>query len=54
MKGKPIPGYREEKDVNPLSTTPTFVALKLMVDNWRWQGVPFYLRTGKRLPKKSF
>jgi len=52
MKGKPIPSYRDEKDVNPDSTTPTFVALKLMVDNWRWQGVPFYLRTGKRLPKK--
>jgi glucose-6-phosphate 1-dehydrogenase len=52
MKGKSIPGYRDEKDVNPDSTTPTFVALKLMVDNWRWQGVPFYLRTGKRLPKK--
>ncbi len=52
MKGKPIPGYREEKDVNPESTTATFVALKLMIDNWRWRGVPFYLRTGKRLPKK--
>ncbi|OUC13902.1 MAG: glucose-6-phosphate dehydrogenase [Alkalinema sp. CACIAM 70d] len=52
MKGKQVPGYREEKDVNPQSMTPTYVALKLMVDNWRWQGVPFYLRTGKRLPKK--
>ena len=52
MKGKPIPGYREEPGVNPNSTTPTFVALKLTIDNWRWQGVPFYLRTGKRLPKK--
>lgn len=52
MKGKPIPGYREEPGVNPNSTTPTFVALKLLIDNWRWQGVPFYLRTGKRLPKK--
>jgi glucose-6-phosphate 1-dehydrogenase len=52
MKGKPIPGYREETGVNPLSTTPTYVALKLLIDNWRWQGVPFYLRTGKRLPKK--
>ncbi|MEB3225722.1 MAG: glucose-6-phosphate dehydrogenase, partial [Synechococcus sp.] len=52
MKGKPVPGYREEPGVNPQSTTPTFVAMKLMVDNWRWQGVPFYLRTGKRLPKK--
>jgi glucose-6-phosphate 1-dehydrogenase len=52
MKGKPVPGYREEPGVNPQSTTPTYVALKLVVDNWRWQGVPFYLRTGKRLPKK--
>lgn len=52
MKGKPVQGYREEPGVNPESTTPTFVALKLMIDNWRWQGVPFYLRTGKRLPKK--
>ena len=52
LKGKAIPGYREEEGVSPVSTTPTYVALKLMVDNWRWQGVPFYLRTGKRLPKK--
>lgn len=52
MKGKPVPGYREEPGVNPNSTTPTFVAIKLEIDNWRWQGVPFYLRTGKRLPKK--
>ncbi|NJK99858.1 MAG: glucose-6-phosphate dehydrogenase [Spirulinaceae cyanobacterium SM2_1_0] len=52
MKGKPVPGYREENGVNPESTTPTFVAMKLMIDNWRWKGVPFYLRTGKRLPKK--
>lgn len=52
MKGKLVPGYREEPGVNPNSTTPTFVALKLMIDNWRWKDVPFYLRTGKRLPKK--
>jgi glucose-6-phosphate 1-dehydrogenase len=52
MKGKPVAGYREEPGVNPKSTTPTYVALKLLVDNWRWQGVPFYMRTGKRLPKK--
>lgn len=52
MKGKAIPGYREEPGVDPNSTTPTYVAMKLLVDNWRWQGVPFYLRTGKRLPKK--
>jgi len=52
MRGQPVPGYREEPGVNPQSITPTFVAMKLLVDNWRWQGVPFYLRTGKRLPKK--
>ena len=52
MKGKPVDGYREDKGVNPESITPTYVAMKLMVDNWRWQGVPFYMRTGKRLPKK--
>ena len=52
MKGKPVPGYHEEPGVAPNSTTPTFVAMKFMIDNWRWQGVPFYLRTGKRLPKK--
>ncbi|MEM8828844.1 MAG: glucose-6-phosphate dehydrogenase [Cyanobacteria bacterium P01_G01_bin.19] len=52
MKGKPVQGYRQEDGVNPESTTPTFVALKLEIDNWRWKGVPFYLRTGKRMPKK--
>ncbi|MBD1845188.1 glucose-6-phosphate dehydrogenase [Cyanobacteria bacterium FACHB-63] len=52
MKGKQVPGYRQEPGVDPNSTTPTYVAMKFLVDNWRWQGVPFYLRTGKRLPKK--
>jgi len=52
MKGKRVTGYREEPNVNPESTTPTYVAMKFMVDNWRWHGVPFYLRTGKRMPKK--
>ncbi|MBA3923099.1 MAG: glucose-6-phosphate dehydrogenase [Nostocaceae cyanobacterium] len=52
MKGKPVQGYREEPGVNPSSTTPTYVAMKFLVDNWRWHGVPFYLRTGKRMPKK--
>lgn len=47
-----VPGYREEKNVSGESTTPTFAALKLTLDNWRWSGVPFYLRTGKRLKKK--
>jgi glucose-6-phosphate 1-dehydrogenase len=44
--------YRSEQQVAPNSTTETYVALKLMIDNWRWAGVPFYLRTGKRLPKR--
>jgi glucose-6-phosphate 1-dehydrogenase len=52
MKGKQVPGYRDEPGVKPGSTTATYVALKLAIDNWRWHGVPFYLRTGKRLPKK--
>ncbi|MDX2270642.1 MAG: glucose-6-phosphate dehydrogenase [Cyanobacteriota bacterium] len=52
MAGKQVPGYLDEANVNPASTTPTYVALKLVCDTWRWQGVPFYLRTGKRLPKK--
>jgi glucose-6-phosphate 1-dehydrogenase len=51
MAGKPVPGYREEKNVAPGSRTETFVALKLFIDNWRWAGVPFYLRHGKRLPE---
>ena len=50
--GEQVPGYREEKGVAPDSTTETYVALKLFVDNWRWAGVPFYVRTGKRLPKR--
>ena len=47
--GAQVAGYREETQVDPESNTDTYVALKLMVDNWRWAGVPFYLRTGKRL-----
>ncbi|MGH2520952.1 MAG: glucose-6-phosphate dehydrogenase, partial [Anaerolineales bacterium] len=47
--GTPVPGYREEKDVAPGSVTETFMALKLFIDSWRWAGVPFYLRSGKRL-----
>ena len=50
---KPVPGYREEPNVNPKSRTETFVAMKLLIDNWRWAGVPFYLRTGKRLAKRT-
>jgi glucose-6-phosphate 1-dehydrogenase len=51
-QGKPVPGYREEFKVAPDSKTGTFAALKLYIDNWRWDGVPFYLRAGKRLPKR--
>jgi glucose-6-phosphate 1-dehydrogenase len=50
VRGEAIPGYREEKSVNPESRTETFVAMKFYIDNWRWGGVPFYIRTGKRLP----
>ena len=53
MGGKQVPGYRQEPGVNPDSATETFVALKLFVDNWRWSGVPFYLRTGKRLARPT-
>jgi glucose-6-phosphate 1-dehydrogenase len=45
-------GYREERNVHPQSGTPTFCALRLFVNNWRWYGVPFYIRSGKRLPEK--
>ncbi len=48
---KNVPGYRQEQNVNPGSTTETYAALKLYVDNWRWAGVPFYIRTGKRLKR---
>jgi glucose-6-phosphate 1-dehydrogenase len=51
--GEKVPGYREEDGVAPNSQTETFVALKLFIDNWRWQGVPFYLRTGKRLSQHA-
>jgi glucose-6-phosphate 1-dehydrogenase len=52
VEGQRLPAYRNEEGVAPSSNTETFVALKLFVDNWRWQDVPFYLRTGKRLPKQ--
>jgi len=51
--GKNVRGYREEDDVPPDSQTETFVALRLFLDNWRWQDVPFYLRTGKRLARQA-
>ncbi|MCY7392209.1 MAG: glucose-6-phosphate dehydrogenase, partial [Leptolyngbyaceae cyanobacterium CAN_BIN12] len=52
MKGKQVPSYRQEEGAAIDSTTPTYAALKLSIDNWRWKGVPFYLRTAKRMPKK--
>jgi glucose-6-phosphate 1-dehydrogenase len=48
-----VPGYRQEPDVDPQSETETFIAAKLLIDDWRWSDVPFYLRTGKRLPKRA-
>lgn len=48
-----VSGYREEPDVDPNSRTPTFAAVKVYIDNWRWQGVPFYLRSGKRLAERE-
>jgi len=52
LQGKKVRGYRQEDDVSRHSKTETFAALKLFVDNWRWQGVPFYLRTGKCLAQQ--
>jgi glucose-6-phosphate 1-dehydrogenase len=62
VHGEAVPGYRREvsdyfarvnKPIPPDSTTETYVALRVFIDNWRWAGVPFYLRTGKRLPKRA-
>jgi len=52
LNGVAVPGYLNEDDANTNSNTETFVAIKTEIDNWRWKGVPFYLRTGKRMPKK--
>jgi glucose-6-phosphate 1-dehydrogenase len=52
LDGQRVPAYRDEPRVSPTSSTETFVALRMELDNWRWAGVPFYLRTGKRLPKR--
>lgn len=52
VKGEEVPGYLEEEGANVDSETESFVALKVELDNWRWAGVPFYLRTGKRMPRK--
>ena len=53
MDNQRVPAYRSEEGVPPDSRTETFVAMKLLIDNWRWAGVPFYLRTGKRLPGRN-
>jgi glucose-6-phosphate 1-dehydrogenase len=53
VEGQEVPGYREEPRVDRRSTTETFVAAKLYIDNWRWAGTPFYVRTGKRMPKRE-
>ncbi|MBU0476292.1 MAG: glucose-6-phosphate dehydrogenase [Bacteroidetes bacterium] len=52
VKGEKMLGYREENGVNPESKTETYAALKFYIDNWRWGGIPFYIRTGKRLPTR--
>ncbi|MDQ3137856.1 MAG: glucose-6-phosphate dehydrogenase [Gemmatimonadota bacterium] len=52
VKGAAVPGYRQEPDVAPGSDTPTWAALRLLVDNWRWHGVPFFLRSGKRMERR--
>jgi glucose-6-phosphate 1-dehydrogenase len=52
LEGKSVPGYLNEEGANTSSTTESFVAIKTEIDNWRWSGVPFYLRTGKRMPNK--
>ncbi|MGE5196628.1 MAG: glucose-6-phosphate dehydrogenase [Anaerolineae bacterium] len=53
INGEEVIGYRQEKNVNPASSVETYAALRFFIDNWRWDGVPFYLRSGKRLPKRT-
>ncbi len=53
VEGDDVPGYRDEEGVDPDSQTETFAALRLAIDNWRWAGVPIFLRTGKRLPRRA-
>jgi len=53
VEGKSVPAYRAESDVAPKSITPTFAAMRVFIDNWRWKGVPFFLRSGKRLAKRT-
>ena len=52
INGKPVPGYREEPGISHDSLTPTFAEMKVFIDNWRWQGVPFFITSGKRLAQK--
>ncbi len=52
IDGKSVPGYRQEPNVAPDSPTPTYCAIRFMIDNWRWHDVPFYLRSGKRMPRR--
>ena len=53
VEGKEVPGYRDEEDVDPSSTTETYVAARLFIDNWRWADTPIYVRTGKRLARRE-
>jgi glucose-6-phosphate 1-dehydrogenase len=53
IDGNPVPAYREEQGVDPASLTPTYAMMKVQVDNWRWQGVPFFITSGKRLAQKA-
>ncbi len=53
MMGEKVPGYQQEKSVSPTSAVETFAAVKFYIDNWRWQNIPFYVRTGKRLHEKT-
>ena len=53
VTGEPVIGYRQEPEVDPASETETYIAARLFIDDWRWAGVPFYLRAGKRLPKRA-
>ena len=53
INGQPVVGYKEEQNVKPDSKTDTYVAMRVLLDNWRWSGVPIYIRVGKRLPKSS-
>lgn len=53
IDNEPVAGYREEPGVNPQSSVETYVAMKLLIDNWRWSGVPFYIRTGKRMARRK-